>query len=961
MNINVKSIWTEFSGLNTAYLSELYETYREDPGSVDPETRAFFERWGAPPAPAVGTGDGREAAPVPTDCDRISAARALATGIRMYSHHAAQLDPLGSEPSGDAELLPETHGIRDEDLVSLPASVVGGPPAEGATNALEAVQALRKVYMHTSGYEFEHISDSEERQWLWEAVESGQYRSPKDPIDEQWLLERLTSVEAFERFLQSAFPTQNRFTVEGVDMTVPMLDELMTAAAEVGTRQVILGMAHRGRLNVLTHVLGKPYEEIIAEFRGSFQRPNISVSGGSSDTGWTGDVKYHLGAGRSMVGVDSDVEMQIAMPPNPSHLEFINPVAVGMTRAACTARGNPGAPELDELAAICILLHGDTSFPGQGVVAETFNLSQLPGYRVGGTIHIITNNQLGFTTPPELGRSTLYASDLAKGFEVPIIHVNADDPEACIHAVRVAHAYMHKFRKDALIDLVGYRRLGHNEGDEPSFTQPMMYAKISQHPRVRDIWARELIRRGTVSQEQVDSLYQDAMARLQEARRAVQGKQVEVPVETAYPAGLEAGGTAGGIGRPGPAKELETAVAAETLADLNEQMMKMPEGFKLNPKLEPFFARRRSAFQESRDDGEKQGIDWAHAEALALASILADGTPIRFTGEDVARGTFSHRHARLRDVVSGGSHTPLQSIPAARASFEIWETPLTEMATMGFEYGYSVQAPETLVLWEAQYGDFVNGAQVILDTFLTAAKSKWGVLPSTVLLLPHGYEGHGPEHSSARLERFLQMAAEDNMRIANCTTAAQYFHVLRRQAALLKLDPRPLVLMTPKSLLRHFLAASDVDDLAKGRFQPVIDDAKVRSKKKGVRRLILCSGKVYVDLEARRSSEESSLAKEVAVLRVEELYPFPADEIKKVVKGYPNLKEVMWVQEEPRNMGAWTFVAPRLRDLIRDDMGREWPIVYAGRTRRASPAEGAHEWHVREQKRLVDAAFGPLS
>ncbi|HZU06059.1 MAG TPA: 2-oxoglutarate dehydrogenase E1 component [Chloroflexota bacterium] len=949
MDNRSRSFWEAFSIPNLAYLQELYERYRADPATVSAEVRAAFEQWGAPDgqtalAPAAA---GLPAAPWTPQ--QVAGAVALATAIRAYGHRAARLDPLGREPPGDPALRAETHGLREEELAALPAAIVGGPVAERAGNALAAIRALREIYQGTTGYEFEHVSNAEERHWLRTAVEARRFHPPHDPIDERQLLERLTEVGAFERFLQRAFPGQTRFSLEGLGMLVPMLDELIGAAAEAGTRCVMLGMAHRGRLNVLAHVLGKPYEQIIAEFLGHYRRSNVSPSG-SSDEGWTGDVKYHLGARRAYRG-GQPVEMLIALAPNPSHLEFVNPVVEGMTRACTERRDQRGPARRDEGAALAVLIHGDAAFPGQGVVAETLNLSRLPGYRTGGTIHIIANNQIGFTTPPEHGRSTLYASDLAKGFEIPVIHVNADDPEACIAATRLAHAYRERFRKDVVIDLVGYRRWGHNEGDEPSFTQPLLYARIAQHPTVRELWAQELVRRGLVTAAEVEALLQARLERLHALRRTLE-QQLPGPPAPAVAAGREAGGPTGGLGHAGPAAEIETAVPAETLVALNEQLWTLPPGFHLHPKLERPIARRRAALSTT-GNGAEGTIDWAHAEALAFASLLAEGIPIRLTGQDTTRGTFSQRHLVLYDFQTGSPYMPLQALPAARASFDAWDSPLSEVATLGFEYGYSIQAPEVLVLWEAQYGDFVNVAQVIIDQFIASAKAKWEQCPSLVLLLPHGYEGQGPEHSSARLERFLQLAAEDNLRIANCTTAAQYFHILRRQARLLARDPRPLVLLTPKSLLRHPLAAARLEELAQGRFQPVLDDPLAQQDRAAVRRLLLCSGKVYVDLVTATPPPAPEVRKAVAIVRVEELYPFPAEAIAELLAAYPQVQEVAWLQEEPRNMGAWTFVAPRLRDLL----GGRLPLVYIGRPRRASPAEGSYEWHVQEQARVIEAAF----
>ncbi|HZS02219.1 MAG TPA: 2-oxoglutarate dehydrogenase E1 component [Chloroflexota bacterium] len=953
--------WSEFAGPNAAYLLDLYERYAADPTAVDAATRALFERRGPPPLGAPGapgaTAPAAPAAPALSgqlvaggdNARRAAAAVSLAQAIAAFGYRAAQLDPLGSPPPGDPELLPETHGLSEADLAALPAAIIGGPAAEGAATALDAIRRLRAIYAGTTGYEFEHVSDAEERVWLRNAVESGRFAPPHDPIDERRLLERLTEVGALERFLQRALPGQTRFSLEGLGMLVPMLDEIVGAAAEAGTRAVLLGMAHRGRLNVLAHVLGKPYDQMLAEFMGQLHRANVAPSdqGGES---WTGDVQYHLGARRAYPG-GAAVELTVCLAPNPSHLEFVDPVVEGMTRASDERRDAPGPARQDELASLAVLIHGDASFPGQGVVAETLNLSRLPGYRTGGTLHIIANNQLGFTTPPAEGRSTAYASDLAKGFEVPVIHVNADDPVACVAATRLAHAYRERFRKDVLIDLIGYRRWGHNEGDEPAFTQPRLYARIAQHPTVRERWAAELVRRGLVTAAEVDAMLQAQIERLHAIRRALPAAPPDALA--AASTGREGGGASGGLGHQGAAVGVETAVPAAELVALNEQLLAWPPGFHLHPKLERPFSRRRAALA-SLDGHDEPRVDWAHAEALAFASILADGTPIRLTGQDVARGTFSQRHLVLHDVETGAPFIPLQALPAARASFEVWNSPLSEQAALGFEFGYSVQAPEALVLWEAQYGDFVNGAQVIVDQFIVSAQSKWGQRPSLVLLLPHGYEGQGPEHSSARPERFLQLAAEDNLRIANCTTAAQYFHLLRRQARLLAADPRPLVVFTPKSLLRHPLAAAPLVALATGRFQPVLDDPLARQGPAAVRRLVLCSGKVYVDLVASgQQAGPAGAAPAVAVARVEELYPFPQQELADLVAAYPRLEEVVWLQEEPRNMGAWLYMAPRLRDLL----GGRLPLVYVGRARRASPAEGIREWHVQAQARLVEAAF----
>ncbi len=938
------NIWLRFSPLNLAYLAEVYELYQHNPQQVPPTIRNLFQKYGSPPLVAE-VAVPQKAAP---SWRQIAGAASLARAIRAYGHRAARIDPLGTAPPGDASLLPESHGITEQDLRFLPADVIGGVLSEGAPDAFTVIQRMREVYQGTLGYEFEHLEKAEERDWWEQAVESRRYAPPNDPINEMGLLQRLTEVGALERFLHRAFPGHIRFSLEGLGMMIPMLDELIGAAAEAGTRYIMLGMAHRGRLNVLAHILGKPYEQIIAEFLGVYQSPGVSYSG-SSDEGWTGDVKYHLGARRAYQGGEQ-VSMEVYLAPNPSHLEWVNPVVEGMTRACGEKRDQPGAPEQDERISLAVLIHGDAAFPAQGIVAETLNLYRLPGYRTGGTIHLIANNQIGFTTLPQHGRSTDYASDLAKGFDLPVIHVNADDPEACLTAVRLAHAYRERFLKDVIIDLVGYRRWGHNENDEPTFTQPQVYARIAQHPTVRELWVRRLVQKGVVTQQEADRMLQEAIEHLHALRRKV-AEEIDLHVHT-HLAGLEAGGERGGLGSLEAEESLDTAIELSLLQKLNAEITHIPDGFHLHPKLQRPFARRREVFTS---EGK---LDWAHAEALAFASILAEGTPIRLTGQDVTRGTFSQRHLVLHDVQTGQPYNLLQNLPSAKASFEVWDSPLSEAAVLGFEYGYSVQAADALVLWEAQYGDFSNSAQVIIDQFIVSGRSKWGQRSGLVLLLPHGYEGQGPEHSSARLERFLQLAAENNIIVANCSTPAQYFHILRRQAKLLRRDPRPLVLLTPKSLLRHPLALSAPQELAMGRFYPLIHEKRSPREAKRVKRLLFCSGKVYYDLLATGRLDPGSPQYEprVAVARLEQFYPFPAAEVEAVVAHYPNLQEVIWLQEEPRNMGAWTFVAPRLRDIL----GNRLPLHYIGRTRMASPAEGTQEWHQQAQAQIVAAAFEPL-
>jgi 2-oxoglutarate dehydrogenase E1 component len=910
----------QFSGVNAAYVLELYERYRQDPASVDPDTRKAFDAWKDAPQP--GTSDPSAVSTVETRV--IVGAANLVESIRRYGHLAARIDPLGSKPVGDPSLSPRAHGITDDDLKRLPASLVGGPVAESSANAYDAIERLRRIYCSTTGFDYAQVFVPEEREWLRTAAESGRFLPPMDPESAGALLKRITQVEVFERFLHRTFPGKTRFSVEGLDMLVPILDEMICGAADSGTRQTFIGMAHRGRLNVLAHVLQKPYAQILAEFKDPVTAHALRL-----DLGWMGDVKYHAGARTSA----PRGQMHVTMAPNPSHLEAVDPVVVGMARAAGTVANRPGSPRFEGASTLPILIHGDAAFPGQGIVAETLNLSRLAGYDTDGTIHIIANNQIGFTATPGESYSTSYASGLARGFKIPIVHVNADDPVACIEAARLAWEYRVRFRRDFLIDLVGYRRYGHNEGDEPSFTQPLMYKAVESHPTVREIFAETLIRQGSQTQESADALVANHFAKLEQIYASLKPEQdLVAPVSEPAPAGV-AGRTA-------------TGVPLARLREINDSLLTPPSGFTFHKKLERGRQRRRSALANPAESR----IDWATAEELALATILADGTPIRLTGEDVERGTFSQRHAVFHDAVSGLQFVPLQDFAQATASFEIHNSALSENAAIGFEFGYNLQAPDRLVIWEAQYGDFINGAQVILDQFVTSGRAKWGLQPSLVLLLPHGYEGQGPEHSSARPERFLAAAADTNLRLVNCTTAAQYFHLLRRQAALLRRDPLPLIVLTPKSLLRHPAVASTPMELEEGIFRSVIDDAEARGRAKNVSRLVLCSGKVFVDLI---TSERRKSAEHVAICRVEQLYPFPHVALREVLNGYPALRDVVWLQEEPENMGAWEFLRPLLGEMI----GDRCPLRYIGRARSSSPSEGSAAWHQLNQKRLVEQAF----
>ncbi len=734
----------------------------------------------------------------------VQAAMSLLKAHRTHGHLAARLDPLGREPEGDPALHPEPLGLTPEVMGKIPARILR-MYVEGDTLA-DALPHLRETYCGPIAYEIEHISSHRQRLWLREAIESGTFRQPLTADEQKALLKRLTEVDALERFMHKAYLGQKQFSIEGLDMTVPMIDELIQLAATRGAREVVLGMAHRGRLNVLAHNLGRPYETIFAEFEGSSTLEPITTI----PQGGTGDVKYHHGAQGSYQLPDTGESIIVRLESNPSHLEFVAPVAAGATRAAQTTRQGPHAHR-DTNAAIPIILHGDAAFPGQGVVAETLNLQALDGYTVGGTVHLIQNNQVGFTTDPDDSRSTTWASDLAKGFDVPIFHVNADDVAACISAVRLAFAFRQEFGHDVLIDLIGYRRFGHNEADEPAYTQPEMYQVIKKHPPVRELFAKHLIEQGTVTEQESTEMTDEVWARLTEEHQHLK-ERIAAAKEVEHATGEYQ------LDRT-PSPEVKTAVASDRLRVLNEELLSVPDGFTVHPKLAKQFEQRRSAIEEG------SGILWAHAESLAFASLLTEGIPIRITGQDTERGTFSQRHLVLHDPNTGQEHCAMQHLPGALAPMELHNSPLSEVACVGFEYGYSQEAPETLVLWEAQFGDFANGAQVIIDQFIVSGLAKWGQTSRLVLLLPHGYEGSGPEHSSARLERYLQLAAEGNLRVAAPTSPAQYFHLLRRQARIAK--QRPLVVLTPKSLLRLPQATSAVEELCDGRFQPVLAEPGV--------------------------------------------------------------------------------------------------------------------------------------
>jgi 2-oxoglutarate decarboxylase len=873
------------------------------------------------PPPMPSTSGFAPAAPDRILLGAMQAATSLVKAHRTHGHLGAHLDPLGSPPIGDPAMDPSTYGLTPDLMEQIPADLLRVYVA-GRTLA-EVLPNLRSTYCSTIAFEIEHLSSHEQRVWLREHIESGAYR-PKLTAEERIrLLERLTKVDAMERYQRATFLGQKTFSIEGLDALVPMLEALLTNVAADGIGEVVMGMSHRGRLAVVAHVANHSYESILNAFELASARRDIARFAS------TGDVKYHIGA-TGTYHTETGKVILVRLLPNPSHLEAIDPVVEGWCRAAQTQR-RATTLHLDPMAALPVLIHGDAAFAGQGVVQEVMNLQSLPGYTTGGTVHFIADNQVGFTTDPQEARSTRYASDLAKGFDIPIVHVNADDVEACLAAMTFAYNYRRTYRRDVMVHLIGYRRFGHNEADEPAYTQPLMYMKIRQHPTVRELFAAQLTAEGLIRPEEVDAMAKVAYGRVADAHKRVKEHLAAELDDLTHEQIVE---------EPDDPM-LRTAVSHRSLTALNEQLLTFPKHFTPNTKLVRQMERRRTAILEG-------AIDWATAESLAFASLIAQGHPIRLTGQDTVRGTFSHRHLAFHDERNGEVFIPMQHLTDAQATFEALNSPLSEVGTLGFEYGYSAADPETLVIWEAQYGDFFNNAQMVVDQFVSSARAKWGQHSRLTMLLPHGYEGSGPEHSSARIERFLQLCANDNMRLANCSTPSQYFHLLRSQGLLQ--DPRPLVIFTPKSLLRLKEASSTLTDLTTGRFQAVIDDPTGAQRRDDIRTLLLCTGRIYYELSL---SPKRADATDVAIGRVELLYPLPIDAILELVASYPNLERLCWVQEEPENMGAWGSLE-RAVGLTRP-MHVQWE--YIGRARRASPSEGYAGSHQLEEERIVNEAF----
>jgi 2-oxoglutarate dehydrogenase E1 component len=842
---------------------------------------------------------------------------AVATLVRVHrvrGHLLADLDPLRwKQPTTHAELDPATYGLTIWDLER--EFFTGGVAGTERRRLGELLEILRDAYCRTIGVEYMHIQDLAEQRWIQSKLEGVRFELTTS--EKRWLVERLNTAEAFEKFLATKYVGTKRFGLEGAESTIAVLDGVLSAAADAGLDSAVIGMAHRGRLNVLANIVGKSYDQIFKEFEGHVDPGTVQGSG---------DVKYHLGATGKYVSL-SGADLRVELAANPSHLEAVDPVVLGMARA----RQDQVDPPLS-YPVLPVLIHGDAAFAGQGVVAECLAMSDIAGYRVGGTVHVIINNQIGFTTTPESSRSSYYCSDVAKTVQAPIFHVNGDDPEACLRVARLAFEYRQTFHKDVVIDVVCYRRHGHNEGDDPSYTQPLMYKAIAKHRPVTKLYVETLVKRGDVSLDEAESMLSDFQRRLQQILDDTRAQAPGAVKATRPP-------------KPqGVLPWVDTGVARDTLDQVFAALTAYPADFTVHPKLARQFEARASAYHEHGT------VDWATGEALAFGSILLDGHSVRLSGEDSRRGTFSQRHATLVDYETGRRWTPLAHLPGSSCRLFVYDSLLSEYAALGFEYGYAQANPDALVLWEAQFGDFVNGAQIIIDQYLVAAEDKWGQTNGLVLLLPHGYEGQGPEHSSARIERFLQLCAEDNLQVCTPTTAAQYFHLLRRQMALAV--PRPLVIFTPKAPLRMKESQSDVDELTRGHFWEVLDDPALRVPAQEVQRLVFCSGKVAWDAMAERTRRDLP----VAVIRLEQLYPFPQEQMLAMLTRYPNAKQLVWLQEEPENMGPWHFVEHRSWRVKREG----YDLRHVARVESGSPATGSKTVHDQELADLLDDVFAGL-
>jgi 2-oxoglutarate dehydrogenase E1 component len=956
------------SGVDGGYLAELYARFLRDRNSVDSSWAQIFSELGdderslldelngpswapkpsAPvvdgPAPALNGKANGAAVAVNNAAKSNGVAVAPSLGLdelktavrdsiralmlirayRVRGHLLATLDPLGLEkPKMNPELDPVTYGFSeaDWDRPIFIDQVLG----LNSPTLRQIVDRLRATYCGQIGVEFMHIQDPEQKAWIQERIENAENRTEFTPEGKKLILQSLTQAEGFEHFLQLKYTGTKRFGLDGAEATIPALEQIIKRGGQLGVKEYVLGMAHRGRLNILTNFMGKPYKALFSEFQGN--------PAGPEDVQGSGDVKYHLGT-----SADRDFSgnvIHLSLTANPSHLEAVNPVVEGKVRAKQAQRDD--IPSGNQVVAL--LIHGDAAMAGQGLVPETLMLSELLGYRTGGTVHFVINNQIGFTTSPRFSRSGPYPTDVAKAVQAPIFHVNGDDTEAVVHVCRVAAEFRQRFKKDVVVDMFCYRRFGHNEGDEPAFTQPLMYKAIGAHKSVRTIYAEKLAAEGVVTAEQAAQQDKDFQAFLESEFEVSKNYK---PNKADWLEGAWAGLTPAGD----EYSRGDTAATVEQLQIVGKALTHVPEGFVLNSKI----TRQLKAKEQALTTGE--GIDWATGEALAFGTLLIEGVPVRLSGQDSGRGTFSQRHAVLYDQEDESRHIPLTSIAPGQANFEVHDSPLSEAAVLGFEYGYTLAEPNALVLWEAQFGDFANGAQVIIDQFISSGEAKWLRMSGLVMLLPHGYEGQGPEHSSARLERYLQQSAEDNWQVVNCTTPANYFHALRRQVG--RDFRKPLIVMTPKSLLRHKAAVSSLKDFGPGSsFHRVLPEAEALKPNDQIRRVVLCSGKVYYDLLADRTARKID---DVAILRLEQLYPFPDEPLADELKKYPNA-DIVWCQEEPENMGAWTFVDRRIEKTLGSINHKAGRPRYVGRHEMAATATGLLRRHNQEQAALVEQAL----
>ncbi|MCA2500353.1 2-oxoglutarate dehydrogenase E1 component [Staphylococcus xylosus] len=913
-------------GANLGYVLDLYDIYLNDPSAVPEDLQVLFSTIKNGEANITTNNEGQSN--ITKEDSTIKRVMRLIDNIRQYGHLLADIYPVNRPKRENVpKLTIEDFNLDKATLESISAGIVSDHFKDIYDNAYEAIVRMEKRYKGPIAFEYTHINNNRERVWLKRRIETP-YKATLNDNQKIELFKNLAHVEGFEKYLHKNFVGAKRFSIEGVDTLVPMLQQTMRIASDEGIQNIQIGMAHRGRLNVLTHVLEKPYEMMISEFMHTDPMKFLPEDGSLELTsGWSGDVKYHLGGVKTTQSYG--IKQKISLANNPSHLEIVSPVVLGKTRANQDTTDKPGSVTTEFIKSMPILIHGDAAYPGQGINFEAMNLGNLDGYSTGGSLHIITNNRIGFTTEPQDGRSTTYSSDVAKGYDVPIMHVNADNVEATIEAIEIAMAFRKEFHKDVVIDLVGYRRYGHNEMDEPSITNPLPYHEIRKHESVEILYGKQLVSDSIISEDEMNNIIDEVQKTLRAAHDKIDKNDKMDNPEMQRPESLAE-----------PIQNDDSELSFEQLKEINDAMLTYPSNFNVLKKLNKVLEKRKEPFES--EDGL---VDWAQAEQLAFATITQNGTPIRLTGQDSERGTFSHRHAVLHDPDTGEQYVPLHNVPDQKATFEVRNSPLSEAAVVGFEYGYNVQNKSCMTIWEAQYGDFSNMAQMIFDNFLFSSRAKWGERSGLTLFLPHSFEGQGPEHSSARLERFLQLAGENNSTIVNLSSSSNYFHLLRAQAANLGTQSmRPLVVMSPKSLLRNKTVADPISKFTSGKFEPILPEDH---DKASVKKVILASGKMFIDLKEYLAKNPND---SILIVAVERLYPFPADEINALLNELPNLENVAWVQEEPKNQGAWSFVYPYLKELTTD----KYDLSYHGRIQRSAPAEGDGEIHKLVQNMIIE-------